>query len=117
MSGTSLLLRTALLFGLGLVSGCLNPVSATIGLGTMAASNSMGLAKASVISPAEQAKYAAMSCPDLRQLAANYENASSASPAPKKYGGMAPPGKQAIADAVIATRLDYLRTLVASRKC
>jgi|UPI000647084E hypothetical protein len=109
--------RVTLLLGLGSLSGCLNPVSATIGLGTMAASNSMGLAKASVISPAEQAKYAAMSCPELRQLAANYETASSVGPAPKKYGGAAPPGKQAIADAVISTRLDYLRSLVASRKC
>jgi hypothetical protein len=58
-----------------------------------------------------------MSCADLRQLTANYQTAQGAGPAPKKYGGMAPAGKMAIANQVIATRLAYLKQLVASKGC
>ncbi|TIT03683.1 hypothetical protein [Mesorhizobium sp.] len=99
--------------------GCvgINPVSAVVGLGGMAAANSIGMAQSGVISPQEQAKYASMSCTDLRQLMANYEEAKNHGPAPKKYGGMAPAGKVAIVNNVIGTRLAYLRQLSASKGC
>ncbi|QND67943.1 hypothetical protein HB777_31010 [Mesorhizobium loti] len=99
--------------------GCvgINPVSAVVGMAGMAAANSVGMAQSATISPQEQAKYASMSCADLRQLTANYQGAQGAGPAPKKYGGMAPAGKMAIANQVISTRLAYLKQLVASKGC
>ncbi|RUX23197.1 hypothetical protein EOA13_34455 [Mesorhizobium sp. M7A.F.Ca.US.011.01.1.1] len=111
-------LLAAPLLCLGL-SGCvgLNPVSAVVGMAGMAAANSVGLAQSGVISPQEQAKYASMSCTELRQSMANYEEAKNHGPAPKKYGGMAPAGKMAIVNNVIATRLAYLKQLVASKGC
>ncbi|TPK89858.1 hypothetical protein FJ567_30055 [Mesorhizobium sp. B2-4-16] len=97
--------------------GGLNPLSAAIGLGTMAAADSAAASQAGVITPQEQAKYAGMSCAELRQLTANYAAGQSARPAAKKYGGMAPAGKMAIANQVISTRLAYLKQLVASKGC
>ncbi|TPI37631.1 hypothetical protein FJW07_17825 [Mesorhizobium sp. B3-1-9] len=97
--------------------GGLNPLSAAIGLGTMAAADSAAASQAGVITPQEQAKYAGMSCAELRQLTANYAAAQGARPAAKKYGGMAPAGKMAIANQVISTRLTYLKQLVASKGC
>lgn len=101
------------------LSGCvgMNPVSAVVGMAGMAAANSMGMAQSSVISPQEQGKYASMSCTELRQTTANYEEARNHGPAPKKYGGMAPAGKMAIVNNVIVTRLAYLKQLVASKGC
>ncbi|MER8378265.1 hypothetical protein NKJ36_15615 [Mesorhizobium sp. M0142] len=101
------------------LSGCvgLNPISAAVGLGGMAAANSIGMAQSGVISPQEQAKYAGMSCAELRQQAAGYEEARNHGPSPKKYGGMAPPGKTAIVNNVIATRLAHLHKLIASKGC
>ncbi|RUU11313.1 hypothetical protein EOD23_10890 [Mesorhizobium sp. USDA-HM6] len=97
--------------------GGLNPLSAAIGLGTMAAADSAAVSQAGVITPQEQAKYAGMSCTELRQLTANYAAAQGAHPSAKKYGGMAPAGKLAIANQVISTRLTYLKQLVASKGC
>ncbi|RUZ76483.1 hypothetical protein EN943_17075 [Mesorhizobium sp. M7A.F.Ca.US.006.01.1.1] len=101
------------------LSGCvgINPVSAVVGMAGMAAANSAGMAQSSVISPQEQAKYASMSCADLRQLMAGYEEARNHGASVKKYGGMAPAGKTAIVNNVIGTRLVYLRQLVASKGC
>ncbi len=101
------------------LAGCVgvNPVSAVVGMAGMAAANSIGMAQSAVISPQEQAKYANMSCADLRQLTSNYEMAQGAGPAPKKYGGMAPAGKMAIVNQVIGTRLAYLKQLIWSKGC
>ncbi|MBA1143947.1 hypothetical protein [Mesorhizobium neociceri] len=117
MSTRSSLLAAPLLC-LGL-SGCvgINPVSAVVSMAGMAASNSIGMAQSGVISPQEQAKYASMSCLDLRQLMAGYEEAKNHGPSMKKYGGMAPAGKMAIVNNVIGTRLAYLRQLAASKGC
>ncbi|TPI52785.1 hypothetical protein FJ417_26855 [Mesorhizobium sp. B3-1-7] len=100
-----------------MAGGGLNPLSAAIGLGTMAAADSAAASQAGVITPQEQAKYAGMSCAELLQLTANYAAAQGARPAAKKYGGMAPAGKMAIANQVISTRLTYLKQLVASKGC
>jgi hypothetical protein len=90
------------------LTGCVggNPVSHTI-----------GLTQAGVITSQEQARYQSMSCPELRQMAANYETGLTASPAAKKYGGAAPAGKHAIAMKVITTRLAYLKQVMASKGC
>lgn len=107
------------LVGISVLSGCvgINPVSAVVGMAGMAAANSIGMAQSAAISPQEQAKYASMSCPELRQLTSNYETAQFAGPAPKKYGAMAPVGKMAIAKQIITTRLALLKQLSASEGC
>lgn len=105
MSAMRIALMTSLI-GLCL-SGCVvNPIS-----------NSIGMSQAGVITAPEQAKYQSMSCPELRQMAANYETGLTASPAAKKYGGAAPAGKHAIAMKVITTRLAYLKKVIASKGC
>ena len=84
--------------------GGANPLSLGIDAANSAAANSIGMAKSSVIGPQEQAKYAAMSCPELRQLTANYQAGLSAAPSQKKYGAGALAGKHAIVMQVISTR-------------
>ena len=99
-------------------AGGVNPLSFGIHQATTAAATANGMAKSAVISPQEKAKYAAMSCPELRQMIANYEVGLTASPASKKYGaGGAPAGKMAIVKQVITTRLAYLKQLSASKGC
>jgi hypothetical protein len=97
--------------------GGVNPLSLGIHQAVSTASTANGMAKSAVIGPQEQAKYAGMSCTELRQLTANYQAGLSAAPAQKKYGGGAPAGKHAIAMQVINTRLAYLKQLSASKGC
>ena len=101
----------------GLAAGCVgaNPLSVGISLANMAAANTVGMAKAAVISPQEQAKYAGYSCGELKQQIANYEMGASIVPGAGIKNNAA--AKKAMAMEVISTRLAYLKKLSASRQC
>jgi hypothetical protein len=93
--------------------GGLNPVSAAVGVAGMAASTSIGMANAGTISPAEQAQYAALSCPELKSMVERYQTASTMPQNSSKYFGM----HQPIATETIGVRLKYLSELSLSKGC
>lgn len=107
------LLCLASCMGVPLGGGGPNPLSTSIALANMAASQLHGNAQAAVITPQEQAEFEQLSCSELADLLNRYQTGLTMNQAPKAQGRKG----AAIADTAITTRIRYLQNLSAGRGC
>ncbi|MGL5167666.1 MAG: hypothetical protein ACRC9K_17415 [Afipia sp.] len=77
--------------------------------------NAVAMTNASVVGPQEQMQYASKSCPELKSYIDRFKTSSAAfsQATSVKHGA----DKKAIAMQAMTTRLDYLKTLYATKKC
>jgi len=106
-----------------LVSGCMslpmggsvgpNPLSIGLTVANHALATQVGKSQAATITPQEEARFAALSCPDLVEQLNRYETAETMAQDPT----MKAKNGNSVAQTAIATRINYLKTMTATRGC